>query len=78
MLSHPPYNPDMNPPDIELFPQLKEPTLGRRYPSLEEISITVNQIIRQMNKNGVLNGIIQLPRRWNSVIQKQSDYIEGL
>ncbi|PSN36298.1 hypothetical protein C0J52_20301 [Blattella germanica] len=31
-----------------------------------------------MNKNGALDGIIKLPRHWDSVIQKQGDYIEGL
>ncbi|PSN45718.1 hypothetical protein C0J52_19124 [Blattella germanica] len=51
---------------------------GRSYPSLEELSATVMRTVRQMNKNCVRDGIIQLPRRWDSVIQKQGDYIEGL
>lgn len=78
MLPHPPYSPDMSPPDFDLFPKLKEPMRGRRYSSLEELSTTVTRAIRQMNKNGALDGIIKFPRRWDSVIQKQGDYIEGL
>ena len=31
-----------------------------------------------MNKNGVLDGITMLPKRWDSVIEKQGDFIEGL
>ena len=34
--------------------------------------------IRHMNKSGVLDGIIMLPKRWDSVIEKQGDCIEGL
>lgn len=69
---------DMSPPDFDLFPKLKEPMHGRRYPSLEELSTTVTRAIRQMNRSGVLDGIIELPRRWDSVIEKLGDYIEGL
>ncbi|PSN43162.1 hypothetical protein C0J52_09906 [Blattella germanica] len=49
----------------------------RRYLSLEEISITVPEPFDRRT-NGVLDGITKLPRRWDSVIQKQGDYIEGL
>ncbi|PSN33184.1 hypothetical protein C0J52_27393, partial [Blattella germanica] len=78
VLPHPPYSSDMSPPDFDLFPKLKEPMRGRRYSYLEELSTTVTRAIRQMNKICALDGIIKLPRRWDSVIQKQGDYIEGL
>ncbi|PSN45428.1 hypothetical protein C0J52_20839 [Blattella germanica] len=52
---------------FDLFPKLKEPMHGRRNPSLEELSTTVTQTTRQMNENGVLDGIILLPRRWDSI-----------
>ena len=45
---------------------------------LEELSTDINQAIRHMNKSGVLDGIIMLPKRWDPVIEKQGDYIEGL
>ena len=31
-----------------------------------------------MNKSGVLDGIIMLPKRWDSFIEKQGDYNKGL
>ncbi|PSN41436.1 hypothetical protein C0J52_22648 [Blattella germanica] len=74
VLPHLPYSPDMSTPDFDLFPKLKEPMRGRRYSYLEELSTTVTRAIRQMNKNGALDGIIKLPRRWDSVIQKQGEY----
>lgn len=51
---------------------------GHRYSSLEELSAAVTQAVRQMNKDGVFDGIAMLPTRWNTVIEKQGDYIEGL
>ena len=78
MLPHVHYSPDMSLPDFDLFSKLKEPIRGCRFSSLKELSTDINQAIRHMNKSGVLDGIIMLPKRWDPVIEKQGDYIEGL
>ena len=78
VLPHAPYSPDMSPPEFDLFPKLKEPMCGHRFSSLEEISAAVTRAIRGLNKSGSLNGIENLPKRWDAVIEKQGDYIEGL
>ena len=36
---------------------------------------TVTQTIRGLNKSSTLNGIANLPKRWDAVIEKQRDYI---
>ena len=79
MLLHARYSPDMSLPDFDLFPKLKEPMRGRRFSSLEELS-TGTLAILHMNKSGVLDEIIMLPKRWNLglLIEKQGDCIEGL
>ena len=77
VLLHAPYSPGMNPPDFDLFPKLKEPMSGHRFSSLEEVSAAVTRAIRGLN-SGTLNGIENLPKRWDTVIEKQGDYIEGL
>ena len=56
VLPHAPYSPNMNPPDFDLFPKLKEPLRGRRFSSLEELSFDGTRAIRHMNKSGVLEG----------------------
>ena len=38
MLPHPPYSPDISPPDFDLFPELKKPLCGKRFRSIEEVS----------------------------------------
>ena len=68
----------MNPPDFDLFPKLKELKHGRCFYYLEELSTNVTLPIRHMNKRGVLDGKTMLLIRWDSVIEKQGEYIEGL
>ena len=43
-----------------------------------ELSTDSTRTIQYMTENGVLDGIIMLPKCWDSVIEKQGDYIEGL
>ena len=78
VLPHAPYSPDMSLPDFGLFPKLKEPMHGHLFSSLEEVSASVTRAIRGQNKSGTLGGIANLPKRWDAVIEKQGDYIEGL
>ena len=77
LLPQAPYRTHMSPPDFDLFPKLKQP-IRVRFSSLEELSSEGTRAIRHTNKSGVLDGIIMLPKRWDSVIEKQEDYIEGL
>ena len=78
VLTHAPYSPDMSPPDFDLFPKLKEPMREYHFSSLEEVSAVVTRAIWGLNKSGTVNGIENLPKRWDAVIEKQGDYIEGL
>jgi hypothetical protein len=78
VLPHAPYSPDMSPPDFDLFLKLKEPMRGHRFSFLEEVSAAVTRAIRGLNKSGTLNGIANLPKRSEAVIEKQGDYTEGL
>ena len=71
-----PYSPDMRPLDFDLFHKLKQPMHGHHFPSLEEVSAVVTRAIRGLNKSGTLHGTANLPTCWDSVIEKQGDYIE--
>jgi transposase len=75
---HPPYSPDMSPPDFDLFPKLKKPLRQKRFRSIEEVSNEVTRVIRRINNEGVLTGIQDLLKRWTAVIKHNGDYIEGL
>ena len=78
VLLHAPYSPDMSPLGFDLFHKLKEPMFWHRFPSLEKVSAAVTRAIGGLNKSGTLNGIANLQKYWDAVIQKQGDYIERL
>ena len=63
---------------FDLFPKLKGPMRGHRFSSLEEVCAAVTRAIRGLDKIGTLNTIENLPKRWDAVIEKLGDYIEGL
>ncbi|KAF0764981.1 histone-lysine N-methyltransferase SETMAR-like [Aphis craccivora] len=78
-LKHPPYFPDdLSPSDFDLFPKLKEPLRGIRFLNLDILNEEVNRRMCELNKHSVLCGIQALPKQWESCIDKQGDYIEGL
>jgi hypothetical protein len=68
----------VHPLDFDLFPKLKETMRGHRFPSLEMVSAAGTRDIWGLNKSGTLNGIANLPKRWDAVIEKQGDYTERL
>jgi len=78
VLPHPPYSPDMSPPDFGLFPKLKINMLGVHFSMLEDLSASVTRRVRQLNCSTDLMGIMDLPKRWNAVIRQKGDYTEGL
>ncbi|KAJ4447729.1 hypothetical protein ANN_09737 [Periplaneta americana] len=59
--SHPPYSPDMSPPDYDLFPKLKNPLQGQLFATLNDLNTAVTRRIRELNFRGEFNSIQQLP-----------------
>ena len=78
VLPHPPYSPDMSPPDFDLFPELKINMRGVRFSTREELFASVTRHVRQLNCSSDLTGIMDLPKRWDAVIRQKGDYIERL
>ena len=78
VLPHPPYSPDMIPPDFVLFPKLKINMRGMRFSTLEDLSASVTRRVRKLNSSTDLTGIMDLPKRWDAVIRQKGDYTEGL
>jgi len=78
VLPHPPYSPDMSPPDFDLFPKLKINMRGVRFYTLEDLPASVTRRVRQLNCSRDLTGIMDLPKRWDAVIRQKGDYTEGL
>jgi hypothetical protein len=75
---HPPYSPDMSPPDFDLFPKLKIDMRGVCFSTLEELSASGTRRVIQLNSSTDLTGTMDLPKRWEAVIRQKGDYNEGL
>ncbi|UYV78738.1 hypothetical protein LAZ67_16002611 [Cordylochernes scorpioides] len=54
MMPQPPYSPDLAPCDFFLFPKLKRPMKGRRYPTLDEIKTASKEELKKILKNDFL------------------------
>jgi len=73
VLPHPPYSPDISPPDFDLFPKFKTNMRSVRFSTLEDLPSSVTRRVRQLNCSTDLTGITDLPKRWDAVIRKKGD-----
>jgi len=71
VLPHPPYSPNMSPPDFDLFPKLQINMRGVRFSTLEDLSASVTLRVRQLNSSTDLTGIMDLPKGWDAVIRQK-------
>ncbi|KAJ4444799.1 hypothetical protein ANN_06596 [Periplaneta americana] len=62
-LDHPPYSPDLSPPDYFLFPCLKSHLKGRRF-NAEEVIANVTRALRRVSQNGFQACFQELYTHW--------------
>ncbi|KAJ4450592.1 hypothetical protein ANN_02017 [Periplaneta americana] len=62
-LDHPPYSPDLSPPDYFLFPRLKSHLKGRRF-NAEEVIANATRALRRVSQNGFQAWFQELYTRW--------------
>ncbi|KAJ4433492.1 hypothetical protein ANN_15796 [Periplaneta americana] len=62
-LDHPPYSPDLSPPDYFLFPRLKSHLKGRRF-NAEEVIANATRALRRVSQNGFQACFQELYTRW--------------
>jgi hypothetical protein len=68
----------MSPTNFDLFPKLKIDMHGVHFSTLEKLSASSTRRVRQLNSATDLTGIMDLPKRWETVIRQKGDYTEGL
>jgi len=74
-LKHPPYSPDLNPCDYDLFGRLKRPHKGVRYTTVDDLVRAYTNTIYEINRNNDAIGISRLPQRWEEVTQNCGEYL---
>ena len=68
----------LSPCDYNLLPKVKEPLRRTRYNTRDELIRAIGRPKRKINKDGRADDVRPLPKIWQKVINKGSDYIEGI
>lgn len=75
-LEHPPYSPDMSPPDMHAIAIIKQPHKGKQYQIQAELETAYEATIRDINLHHRSLGISMLPDRWRSIHQARGIYVD--
>lgn len=75
VLPHPPYSPDLAPSDYYLFRSLQNSLNGMTFASLDLLKNYLNEFFDQKSQSFYERGIMQLPERWQKVIDQNGQYI---
>jgi hypothetical protein len=75
-LPHLPYSPDLAPSDFHVFGPLKQAMAGKAFRSDEEVQQAVHEWLLSQPKEFFSRGINLLPKRWNTCVERNGDYIE--
>ena len=70
---HPAYNPDLDPCDFWLFPEL----ICCRYETIEEMKEAVTKLIDMLTQEDFYGAFQKLLERYNKCIAAGGDYFEG-
>ena len=76
LLLNPPYFVDLTPPNVYLFPKIKEELRGKQYSIDTEVIEAVEEYLEGYDKQSFLDGTMKLERRWKKYIDVQGGYIE--
>jgi len=75
-LSHLPYSPDLASSDFHVFGPLKEAMEGKSFRSDKEVQQAVYEWLRSQPKDFFSRVIHALPKRWNTCMVHNGDYVE--
>ena len=75
LLPHPPYTPDLAPSDYHLFRSLSNDMRGRKFESENDLKSYLQNFFDSKSPEFYVNGIHDLPRRWQEVIDTNGAYI---
>jgi hypothetical protein len=74
LLPHPPYSPDLAPPDYHIFGPIKDALRGRRLANDEEVKNAVHTWLRVKPKTFIPGDIRRLVDRSNKCVEKLGDH----
>ena len=75
-LEHPPYSPDMSPPDMDGIYRIKAPNKGKQFQSQYELKRDYEATIRDINQKHASLDISILPDHWRAIALTRGNYID--
>ncbi|XP_053203437.1 histone-lysine N-methyltransferase SETMAR-like [Panonychus citri] len=72
---HPPYSPDISPLDFCCFGQLKRRLKGINHQNWDEFEQALETAANDLNSEGHMTGVQQLPDRWSRMINSKGQYL---
>jgi hypothetical protein len=77
IIPHPPYLPDLAPPDFTLFPKLKIKLKGRRFETMSDIQRESQAVLDSIIENDFNGAFEAWKKLWDHCMHSQGDYFEG-
>lgn len=74
VLPHAPYSPDKSPSDFHLFRSLKNWLKGRRFNSVNEVRMGIQEFFDSKDTEFYERGINNLMDRWEQIVAFNGDY----
>ena len=75
VLIHPPYSTDIAPSDFHLFRSLQNSLNGKNFSPLEDCKRHLEQFFAQKDKKFWEDGIMELPEKWQKVVEQKGEYV---
>lgn len=75
VMAHPPYSPDLSPTDYQLFRELARFLKEKQFDDCGQVRCEVTNFFRSLPPQFFEEGIMDLPRRWETVIDNDGRYI---
>jgi histone-lysine N-methyltransferase SETMAR len=75
LLPHPPYSPDLAPSDYHLFLSLSNQLIGKKFENEQDLKFFLKTFFDSKPQSFYAQGIYDLPRRWQEVVDTNGKYI---
>jgi hypothetical protein len=75
-VEHPPYFPDLSPPDVFLFLRPESNLKVQRFATAEEVTAQATRALTEVSKNGFQECFQKLYERWKKCVTPQGNYTD--
>lgn len=78
VLCHPPNSTDIAPSDFHIYRPLQTSLYEKKFTSVDECKSYISRFFEEKNRQFWKDGILALPERWETVLDKNGEYIHHI